>query len=109
MPKPIIAALLATLATLGTAAARADALRVLPGMMLCRSGEATTQPDHPGCWIAPGGQAIDRINPAGAWSQLVVRSTNGEETMTVYARKEDADRVAPETQRSDAGRVDAKN
>lgn len=93
MPNSIIVGMLAAVLPLIASEARADDRRVPAGMLLCRSAAALARPDHPGCWIAAGGQVVERINPVVTWSQLIIRSTNGEETMVVYARKGDADQI----------------
>ncbi len=106
MPNAILVGLVSAVSAFAAFETRADDLRVPSGMMLCRSAEAVAAPDHPGCWRAVGGQVIDHINPVETWSQIIVRSSNGAETMAVYARKSDADQILRPSPPVAAGNAD---
>lgn len=97
----VLAALLigAGLLASGLALAAQPTLSVPPGLMLCGTAAEVARPDHAGCWFARGGQRIARINPAVTWSQLIVWSTDGRETVAVYALRTDTDRLQMETAR----------
>lgn len=73
--------------------AQASDLRVPAGMLLCPTQDDAMSPTHAGCWIARGGQHVERINPMPTVSQLVVRSSDGSESVIVYGLRADADSI----------------
>jgi hypothetical protein len=73
--------------------ARADELRVPPGLMLCRTIDAVASKAHAGCYLARGGQRVEIIAVLPTCAQLRIWSSNGAESTIVYARRQDAERL----------------
>jgi poly(3-hydroxybutyrate) depolymerase len=89
----IILAMAAIAAAVAVLPAMASDLHVPAGMMLCSTLADAMSPTHAGCWIARGGQNIERINPMPTVSQLLIRTTDGSETMVVYGLRDEADQI----------------
>ncbi|MDB5362252.1 MAG: hypothetical protein JWO51_3549 [Rhodospirillales bacterium] len=81
--------------TLALAASQAQAsdLRAPPGLLLCRTLEDAASPTHAGCWFARGGQRVEIIAPMPTYTQLRLWSSDGSESVIVYAMRADADNL----------------
>jgi hypothetical protein len=86
-------AMAALILALTVSHAQAADLRVPAGMLLCPSLADAMAPTHAGCWFARGGQKVERINSMPTVSQLMIRTTDGSETMVVYGLRDEADQI----------------
>lgn len=93
MNHPILALSLCAIVSCLALSAHAGDLRVPAGMLLCRLMEDALSPTHAGCWYARGGQRVERINPMPTVSQLLVRSSDGSESLIVYGLRDAADEI----------------
>ena len=93
MNRPILAISLCASVSCLSLPAQASDIRVPAGMLLCARMEDALSPTHAGCWFARGGQRVERINPMPTVSQLLVRSSDGSESLIVYGLRADADSI----------------
>jgi hypothetical protein len=80
-------------------AARADEQHAPTDLMLCPTAAAVMSRTHVGCWVMRAGQRVELVAIMEGYAQLRLWSTNGAESMIVYARRSDADRLQAEAAR----------
>jgi hypothetical protein len=74
-------------------AAAADERHAPANLMLCPTAAAAMSRTHTGCWVMRGGQRVEVVAIMEGYAQLRLWSTNGAESMIVYVRRSDADRL----------------